>query len=71
MEAEDEKEVSEEEEDGGKNDEDNDDNEERQEGQAPGGTRRGDLPPRKKPWRKDGSDEDPGGEGLSQPIQSN
>lgn len=71
VELEDEREVSEEGEDGSKNDGEDDDNEEGQEGQAPGGTPRGDLPPRKNPWRKDGSDEDPGGEGLSQPIHSN
>ncbi|MCJ1466145.1 hypothetical protein MMC07_004764 [Pseudocyphellaria aurata] len=42
--------------------------EDEDEKQDPRGTRRGDLPPGKKPWRKEGDDEDGSGGGLSQPI---
>lgn len=39
--------------------------------QSPRVTRRGDPPPGKKPWRKDGYDKDDrGGQGASQPILS-
>ena len=41
-----------------------------EEEQDPRGTRRGDSPPGKKPWRKDGDNEDGTGGGLGQPIHS-
>lgn len=37
---------------------------------GPSGTRRGDPPPGRKPWRKDGDGEDRGDGGLSRPILS-
>lgn len=48
--------------------EDNTEDDREEEGRGPRGTRRGDPPPGKKPWRKDEDDEDRGGGGLSQPI---
>lgn len=48
--------------------EDESEEEEDDEGRGPSGTRRGDPPPGKEPWRKDGDDEDGSGGGLSQPI---
>lgn len=47
-----------------------DEEEEEDKGRGPRGTRRGDPPPGKKPWRKDRDDEGRGGGGLSQPIRS-
>lgn len=46
---------------------DDEDNEEGEE--DPRGTRRGDSPPGKDPWRKDEDEEDQGGGGLSGPIR--
>ena len=63
VESEDKRGLSEEEE------EDDAEVDEEEDGRGPRGTRRGDSPPGKKPWRKDRDDEDRGGGGLSRPIR--